>query len=76
MLICERALWLVVLFLGEMLIATAMGFFQEEIARAVAAAIGFLRIAGWSLFTNLIYSSVGALLLRGTLLQAHRHGAK
>lgn len=104
----KRAGWLVVLFLGEMLTATAMGFFEHEIARAVVLAlfipliissggnsgsqastlviralalgevsledwwrvarrelasglalggilgtIGFFRIAGWSLFTNL-----------------------
>jgi magnesium transporter len=104
----KRAGWLVVLFLGEMLTATAMGFFEDQIARAVVLAlfvpliissggnsgsqastlviralalgevslkdwgrvarrelatglalglllgsIGFLRIAGWSLFTNL-----------------------
>jgi magnesium transporter len=104
----KRAGWLVVLFLGEMLTATAMGFFEQEISRAVVlalfvpliissggnsgsqastlviralalgevtlrdwwkvirrecvsglalggmlGAIGFLRIAGWSLFTNL-----------------------
>jgi magnesium transporter len=104
----KRAGWLVVLFLGEMLTATAMGFFEQEIARAVVLAlfvpliissggnsgsqastlviralalgeislrdwwkvarrelvsglalggmlgtIGFFRIAGWSLFTNL-----------------------
>ena len=104
----KRAGWLVVLFLGEMLTATAMGFFEEEIARAVVlalfvpliissggnsgsqastlviralalgeiglrdwwrvarrelvsgvslggilAAIGFARIAGWSMFTDL-----------------------
>jgi magnesium transporter len=104
----KRAGWLIVLFMGEMLTATAMGFFEDEIARAVVlalfvpliissggnsgsqastlviralalgelrlrdwwtvarrelvtglvlgsvlGAIGFLRIAGWSLFTNL-----------------------
>jgi magnesium transporter len=104
----KRAGWLVILFLGEMLTASAMGFFEEEIARAVVLAlfvpliissggnsgsqastlviralalgeltirdwwrvgrrelvagltlggilgtIGFLRIAAWSLFTNL-----------------------
>lgn len=104
----KRAGWLVVLFLGEMLTATAMGFFEHEIARALVLAlfipliissggnagsqastlviralalgemslrdwwkvarrelvsglalggilgtIGFFRIAGWSLFTNL-----------------------
>ena len=45
----KRAGWLVVLFLGEMLTATAMGFFQEEIARAVVLA----------LFVPLIISSGG-----------------
>jgi magnesium transporter len=104
----KRAGWLVVLFLGETLTATAMGFFEQEIARALVLAmfvpliissggnsgsqastlviralalgevslrdwwkvarrelvsgialggilgtIGFFRIAGWSLFTNL-----------------------
>jgi magnesium transporter len=104
----KRAGWLIVLFLGEMFTATAMGFFEAEIARAVVLAlfvpliissggnsgsqastlviralalgeltladwwrvgrreivsglalgavlggIGFLRIAGWSLFTDL-----------------------
>jgi magnesium transporter len=45
----KRAGWLVVLFLGEMLTATAMGFFEEEIARAVVLA----------LFIPLIISSGG-----------------
>jgi magnesium transporter len=104
----KRAGWLIVLFLGEMLTATAMGFFEEELAQAIVLAlfvpliissggnsgsqastlviralalgevslqdwwkvarrelvsglalggilgtIGFFRIAGWSLFTNL-----------------------
>ncbi len=104
----KRAGWLIVLFLGELLTATAMGFFEKQIARAVVLAlfvpliissggnsgsqastlviralalgelslrdwwkvarrevvsglalgvilgtIGFFRIAGWSLFTNL-----------------------
>jgi magnesium transporter len=35
----KRAGWLVVLFLGEMLTATAMGFFEDEIARAVVLAM-------------------------------------
>ena len=35
----KRAVWLVVLFIGEMLTATAMGFFEEEIARAVVLAL-------------------------------------
>src|SRR5205085_10568711 len=35
----KRAGWLVVLFLGEMLTATAMSSFQDEIARAVVLAL-------------------------------------
>jgi magnesium transporter len=45
----KRASWLVILFLGEMLTATAMGFFEEEIKRAVVLA----------LFVPLIISSGG-----------------
>jgi magnesium transporter len=45
----KRAGWLVLLFLGEMLTATAMGFFEHEIARAVVLA----------LFIPLIISSGG-----------------
>jgi magnesium transporter len=45
----KRAGWLVILFLSEMLTATAMGFFEEEIARAVVLA----------LFVPLIISSGG-----------------
>jgi magnesium transporter len=45
----KRASWLVVLFLGEMLTATAMGYFQVEIAKAVVLA----------LFVPLIISSGG-----------------
>ena len=45
----KRAGWLVVLFLGEMLTATAMGFFEKEIAKAVVLA----------LFVPLIISSGG-----------------
>lgn len=45
----KRAGWLTVLFLGEMLTATAMGFFEREIARAVVLA----------LFIPLIISSGG-----------------
>jgi magnesium transporter len=45
----KRAGWLMVLFLGEMLTATAMGYFEEEIARAVVLA----------LFVPLIISSGG-----------------
>src|SRR5499433_959326 len=45
----KRGGWLVLLFLGEMLTATAMGFFEKEIARAVVLA----------LFIPLIISSGG-----------------
>jgi magnesium transporter len=45
----KRAGWLAVLFLGEMLTATAMTFFEDEIARAVVLA----------LFVPLIISSGG-----------------
>jgi len=45
----KRASWLIILFLGEMLTATAMAFFEKEIARAVVLA----------LFVPLIISSGG-----------------
>jgi magnesium transporter len=45
----KRARWLIVLFVGEMLTATAMGFYEHEIARAVVLA----------LFVPLIISSGG-----------------
>jgi magnesium transporter len=45
----NRAGWLAALFLGEMLTATAMGYFEDEIARAVVLA----------LFVPLIISSGG-----------------
>jgi magnesium transporter len=45
----KRAPWLVILFLSEMLTATAMGFFSDEIAKAVVLA----------LFVPLIISSGG-----------------
>jgi magnesium transporter len=45
----KRASWLVILFLGEMLTATAMGYFQDELAKAVVLA----------LFIPLIISSGG-----------------
>lgn len=38
-LIQKRAGWLIVLFIGEMLTATAMGFFEAEIAAAVVLAL-------------------------------------
>lgn len=45
----KRVIWLVVLFLGEMLTATAMGYFEDEIQKAVVLA----------LFVPLIISSGG-----------------
>lgn len=45
----KRIGWLVVLFIGEMLTATAMGYFEDEIAKAVVLA----------LFVPLIISSGG-----------------
>ena len=45
----KRAVWLAVLFVGEMLTATAMGYYEDEIARAVVLA----------LFIPLIISSGG-----------------
>jgi magnesium transporter len=45
----KRAGWLAILFVGEMLTATAMGYFEEEIAKAVVLA----------LFVPLIISSGG-----------------
>ena len=45
----KRASWLIVLFLGEMLTATAMGYFDKEIEKAVVLA----------LFVPLIISSGG-----------------
>jgi magnesium transporter len=48
-LVKKRAGWLIILFLGEMLTATAMGYFEGEISRAVVLA----------LFIPLIISSGG-----------------
>jgi magnesium transporter len=45
----KRIVWLIVLFLGEMLTATAMGYFEDEITKAVVLA----------LFVPLIISSGG-----------------
>jgi magnesium transporter len=45
----KRASWLVILFLGELLTATAMGFYEDEIAQVVVLA----------LFVPLIISSGG-----------------
>lgn len=62
----KRAGWLVILFLSEMLTASAMGYFEEEIARAVVLA----------LFIPLIISSGGnsgsqaaTLIIRAMALQ-------
>ncbi|RTL56348.1 MAG: magnesium transporter [Sphingobacteriales bacterium] len=48
-LVKKRATWLIILFVGEMLTATAMGYFDAEIAKAVVLA----------LFVPLIISSGG-----------------
>ena len=48
-LIRKRAIWLIVLFIGEMFTATAMGYFDAEISKAVVLA----------LFVPLIISSGG-----------------
>lgn len=48
-LVRKRARWLIILFIGEMLTATAMGFFEKEIQQAVVLA----------LFIPLIISSGG-----------------
>jgi magnesium transporter len=37
-LVKKRAVWLVILFLGEMLTASAMAFFQDELAKAIVLA--------------------------------------
>jgi magnesium transporter len=65
----KRGGWLSVLFVGEMLTATVMGFFEEEIARAVVLA----------LFIPLIISSGGnsgaqaaSLIIRSIALQEVR----
>jgi magnesium transporter len=70
-LVKKRATWLVILFLGEMLTATAMGFFEEEIAKAVVLA----------LFVPLIISSGGnsgsqatSLIIRALALREVRLG--
>jgi magnesium transporter len=49
LMIKKRVVWLTVLFVGEMLTASAMGFFEDEIAKAVVLA----------LFVPLIISSGG-----------------
>jgi magnesium transporter len=54
----KRAVWLVVLFLGEMLTANAMSHFEEDIARAVVLA----------LFVPLIISSGGNAGSQGSTL--------
>jgi magnesium transporter len=68
-LIKKRAGWLTVLFLGEMFTATAMGYFEDEIAKAVVLA----------LFVPLIISSGGnsgsqasTLIIRSLALQEIR----
>ena len=62
----KRAGWLAVLFLGEMLTATAMRYFEDEIARAVVLA----------LFVPLIISSGGNSGSQATTLVIRAHGAR
>ena len=68
----KRASWLVVLFLGEMLTATAMSYFEDEIAKAVVLA----------LFVPLVISSGGnagsqaATLVIRALALGRIHGAE
>lgn len=45
----KRAIWLIILFIGEMLTATAMGYYEDEIAKAIVL----------TLFIPLIISSGG-----------------
>ena len=61
----KRAGWLLVLFVSEMLTATAMGRFEEEIARAVVLA----------LFVPLIISSGGNSGSQAASLIIRAHGA-
>jgi len=65
-LVKKRASWLVILFIGEMLTASAMAFYEKEIAKAVVLA----------LFVPLIISSGGnsgsqatSLIIRGLALK-------
>ncbi len=62
----KRAGWLTALFLGEMLTATAMGFFEKEIAKAVVLA----------LFVPLIISSGGNSGFAGVDAGDPRAGAR
>ena len=64
-LIRKRANWLVILFFGELLTATAMGFFEKEIERAVVLA----------LFVPLIISSGGNSGSQASTLVIPRAGA-
>ena len=61
----KRATWLAALFLGEMLTATAMGYFEQEIQRAVVLA----------LFVPLIISSGGQFRFSGLDARYPRTGA-
>jgi len=65
-LVKKRAIWLIILFLGEMLTASAMAFYEKEIAKAVILA----------LFVPMIISSGGnsgsqatSLIIRGIALK-------
>ena len=62
----KRGGWLAALFLGEMLTATAMGYFEKEIGRAVVLA----------LFVPLIISSGGNSGSQATTSRHSRHGTR
>jgi magnesium transporter len=76
----KRANWLVILFFGEMLTATAMGFFEEQIERAVVLAlfVPLIISSGGNSGSQaaklvdvtglVIYFGIAAFVLRGTLL--------
>src|SRR5437762_2826003 len=65
----KRGGWLAALFLGEMLTATAMGFFEQEIARAVvlALALGEVRLRDW---WRVVRREIGAGFALGCMLGA------
>ncbi len=62
----KRVTWLVVLFLGELLTATAMAYFEDEIAKAVVLA----------LFVPLIISSGGNSGSQASTLDHPGHGCR
>ena len=71
----KRAGWLSALFLGEMLTATAMGYFEREIERTVVLAL-FVPASACAPFVAtlvdvtglVIYFSMASMIMRGALL--------